>query len=111
MLIRILTRGFPLTAKVNEYADSKIRLALGLYSDRIAKVNVVISDCSSLGGNEKIVCRISIQSGGKHFFSAQETAYGIFDAINICSQRIKRAASRHFDNKFHLSRAPVYELR
>lgn len=97
MFIKIHTQGFTLSESLREYSESKIRLALGLYRDRIRRVDIFLTDVNGPKGGEDMTCKIKINSNGHAPFIAQETSKDLYDAINVCSHRIKRAAGRRFD--------------
>ncbi len=97
MLVKIHARGFALSEALSDYADSKIRLALGLYKDKIRRSDIFLTDINGPRGGEDMMCKIKIEPHGCTPIIAQETASDMYDAINICSNRIKRSAGRHFD--------------
>ena len=97
MLIKIHTRGFTLSDSLGEYTEAKIRLALGLYWDRIRRVDVFLADVNGPRGGEDMQCKIKVKIDEFSPVVVQETADEMYGAINICAQRIKRVCARRFD--------------
>ncbi len=97
MLVKTHARNLVLPDTLAEHVDAKIRLALGLYREKIRRVDIFLSDVNGPKGGEDIMCKIKIKADGHAPLIAQATATSIYDAMNICSQRIKRSVSRRFD--------------
>lgn len=97
MFVKIHAQGFKLSEALSDYSDSKVRLALGLYRDKIRRVDIFLADVNGPKGGEDMMCKIKIKSDGHAPVLAQETSKDMYDAINICSHRIKRAVGRRFD--------------
>lgn len=97
MYINIQCRGFPLTEALKDYVKSRVRLALERYRHNIASVSVMLADVNGPKGGEDMQCRISIKSSRLPAIVVQETAVDMYDAINMCSHRAKRSASRQLE--------------
>lgn len=97
MLVKIHTRGFALSDALSDYTDSKIRLALGLYRDKIRRVDVFLADVNGPRGGEDMMCKIKVRADGHPPTIAHDTAEDMYDSINMCAHRIKRAIGRRFD--------------
>eukprot|EP01025_Chloroclados_australasicus_P055295 TRINITY_DN6658_c1_g1_i4.p1 TRINITY_DN6658_c1_g1~~TRINITY_DN6658_c1_g1_i4.p1 ORF type:complete len:280 (+),score=14.21 TRINITY_DN6658_c1_g1_i4:36-875(+) len=97
MQVKIQTRGFNLSPALNDYTDTKVRLTLGLYREKIKRVDVFLSDVNGPKGGEDMMCKIVIKANGCHSIIVQDIAEDMYDAINICAHRIKRAVGRRFD--------------
>ncbi|MCE2030066.1 HPF/RaiA family ribosome-associated protein [Sessilibacter corallicola] len=97
MLIKIHTPTFPQTNALSNYVDAKIRLALGLYRDKIRVVDVFLTDENGPKGGNDMRCKIVVKADRYPLTITQETADDIYDSINNCSHRIKRAVGRRFD--------------
>ena len=83
---------------LNDYVDDKIRLALGLYRDKIQAISVFLTYESGPRRGGYTHCKITVKASGYQLMVAEATADDFHDAINICSHRIKRAVSRRFDH-------------
>ena len=97
MLVKIHTPDFPSSSALSDYVDSKVRLALGLYRDKIRVVDVFLTDVNGPRGGEDMRCKIKVKADGHPLVLAQETADNLYEAINICSHRMKRVIGRRFD--------------
>ena len=97
MLLKIHTPTFPLSNALSDHVDAKIRLALGLYRDKIRSVDVFLTDENGPKGGNDMRCKISVKADGHPPVLAQQTADDIYEAINLCAHRIKRAVGRRFD--------------
>lgn len=97
MLLKIYTRGFTLSDALSDYTESKIRLALGLYRDKIRRVDIFLTDVNGPKGGEDMMCKIKIKADGYPPIVVHETVDDIYNAINICSHRIKRSIGRRVD--------------
>lgn len=96
MQIKIQARGFSLSQALQEYIESKIRLALSRYSDRLSRIDVTLLDINGPKGGEDMRCRILCRPEGGESIVIEETAEDMYDAINACAHRMKRATDRHF---------------
>lgn len=107
MLVKLHTQGFASPDALNDYTDGKVRLALGLYRDKIRTIDVFLADINGPKGGEDMRCKIRVRSDGLPDILAQETAEHIYDAVSICSHRIKRAVGRRFDRSLELRRRRI----
>lgn len=107
MLVKLHTQGFESSDALNDYTDEKVRLALGLYRDRIRVVDVFLADINGPKGGEDMRCKIRVRSDGLPDTLAQEAAENIYDAVSICSHRIKRAVGRRFDRNLEIRRRRI----
>jgi putative sigma-54 modulation protein len=76
MRVKIQSRSFSLSRTLNEYTNSKIRLTLGLYIDKIQQVDVLLSNVNGSKGDEGILCKIKIKADGYPSIITQEIAGG-----------------------------------
>jgi ribosome-associated translation inhibitor RaiA len=97
MLVKIHAQGFELSPAINNFAESKARLAMGIYRDKIRRVDIYLSDANGPKGGEDRVCKIQLKPDRLAPIVVQETATDLYEAISICCHRSKRAASRRFD--------------
>jgi ribosomal subunit interface protein len=95
MLVNIQARNFDLAPELNDYVESKIRLMLGRYKNKIMKINVTLSHVNSPREREVKCCEIIIMPKIIPTIVIQETAADIVDAVNNCSHRAKRIVSRN----------------
>ncbi|GAA5315534.1 MAG: hypothetical protein AseanaTS_07390 [Candidatus Pelagadaptatus aseana] len=97
MLVKIHARGLSLSENLKRYTESKIRMALGIYGDRIKRADIFLKDINGPRGGMDMDCKITIRPDGQPAITVQKTTADMYDAINVCSQKIKRAARRRFD--------------
>ena len=97
MLIKIHAQGITLTRALKKHVDSKVRLALGIYTEKIRRIDVFLNDINGPKGGVDTQCKIKIIPYGQKTIVVQETGLSVLEAINICSSRAKRVASRRFD--------------
>ncbi len=97
MIVKIHTRGFPLSNALYDYTDAKVRLILGLYRNKLRRIDVFLTDVNGPKGGEDMRCKIKIKADGYPSIVVHETAEDLYNAINICLHRIKRAIGRRFD--------------
>jgi len=107
MLVKIQTRSFTLSKALYDYTDSKVRLALGLYPHKIQRADVFLTHVNGPKGGRDMMCKIKIKANGYPSIVAQETAEDMYDAINICSHRMKRSVGRRFDRVLQQRKARV----
>lgn len=105
MKISIHTRGFSLSDALAKHTDSKLRLALGLYRDKIQRAEVFLCDVNGPKGGEDMSCKIKVKAKGYSSIVTQQTANDMYDAINICSHKVKRTVGRRLDKL--VTRRPV----
>lgn len=107
MLVTIHSQGIELTDELREHANSKARLALGLYIDKIHRANIFLTDLNGPKGGEDMNCKIKLTIYGQAPIIVEETAVNIGDAINICSHKVKRTLSRRFERTYKNKRYPT----
>ncbi len=108
MLIKIHARGFALPDDVKQHTDAKVRLVLGLYFDKIRRVDVFLTDVNGPKGGEDMVCKMKVEANGHSSIVVQKKAVNIREAIDICAHGIKRSAARRFDRITEHVRARFY---
>lgn len=94
MLLKIHTHDFSLTGALKSHVDSKIRLALGRYTERIQRVDITLTDINGPRGGEDMRCQLVIKPEGMASFVVQETAEDLYSAISIAAHRAKRSMER-----------------
>ena len=95
MFVQTHARDFALSEALNKYTDSKIRVALGLFREKIRRVDVFLTDVNGPRGGEDKSCKIVVKldnQGADVVMS--ETAEDMYDAINACAHRVKRTVAR-----------------
>lgn len=111
MIVKIYAQGMILSDELREHTTSKVRLAIGLYVDRIRRADVFVTDVNGPKGGQDTVCKIKLTVMGQSSIIVQETAENIQDAVNVCSHRIKRIAGRQF-NRFNKQKViPLKQTR
>jgi len=94
MLVNIQSRHFSLSAALSKYVKSKIQIMLSRYESKIISINVSLFDINGPKGGEDKCCKIIIKINGASSIVIQETAEDLYDAINTCSRRARRAVKR-----------------
>ena len=99
MKIDIHSQGITLSSNVKNHTDTKARLALGVFSSKINKVDIYLSDVNGPKGGEDMLCKVITTAYGEAPFAVQEKAKTLYEAINVCLHRVKRSASRKFEKR------------
>ena len=94
MLVHIQSRHFSLSAALNKYVKTKLQVMLGKYEAKIISLNVSLFDINGPKGGEDKCCKIIVKINGTSSIVVQETAADLYDAINTCSRRARRAVKR-----------------
>lgn len=94
MLVHIQSRHFLLSEALRKYVKSKVQVMLGRYETKIARVDVSLFDINGPKGGEDKCCKIIVRVNGASSVVVQETAEDLYDAINTCTRRGRRAVKR-----------------
>ena len=94
MLVNIQSRHFSLSAALSKYVKSKVQIMLSRYESKIISINISLFDINGPKGGEDKCCKIIIKINGGSSIVIQETAKDLYDAINTCSRRARRAVKR-----------------
>ncbi|MFT4747024.1 MAG: putative sigma-54 modulation protein [Congregibacter sp.] len=94
MLVHIQSRHFSLSAALNKYVKTKLQVMMGRYEAKIISLNVSLFDINGPKGGEDKCCKIIVKINGTSSIVVQETAADLYDAINTCSRRARRAVKR-----------------
>ena len=94
MLVHIQSKHFSLSAALNKYVKTKLQVMLGRYEAKIISLNVSLFDINGPKGGEDKCCKIIVKINGTSSIVLQETAVDLYDAINTCSRRARRAVKR-----------------
>lgn len=94
MLVNIQSRHFSLSQAISHYVKSKVQIMLGRYETKVSSINVSLSDINGPKGGEDKCCKIMVKINGASTIVVQETAEDLYDAINSCSRRCRRAVKR-----------------
>lgn len=94
MLINIQSRHFSLSAALSQYVKTKVQVMLSRYEAKINSINVSLFDVNGPKGGEDKCCKIIIKINGSSSIVVQEIAEDLYDAINTCSRRVRRAVKR-----------------
>jgi putative sigma-54 modulation protein len=92
--IHIQSRQFSLSSALREYVQSKVRVMIGRYETKIIRIDVSLFDINGPRGGEDKCCKIITKATGMTSIVVQETAVDMYDAINLCSRRARRAVKR-----------------
>ncbi|MFT6310071.1 MAG: ribosomal subunit interface protein [Porticoccus sp.] len=95
MIVNIQARHFDLTPELKSYVESKIRLMMSRYKNKIIKISVSLSDVNGPKGGEDRCCKIVINPENIPSIVVQETAASMVEAVNICTHRAKRIVNRN----------------
>lgn len=94
MLVQIQSRHFSLSEALNKYVKSKVQIMLSRYETKIISVNVSLFDVNGPKGGEDKCCKIVVKVNGSSSIVVQETAQDLYDAVNSCTRRVRRAVKR-----------------
>jgi ribosomal subunit interface protein len=94
MLINIQSRQFSLSPALSDYVKSKVRVMLGRFETKISKIDVSMFDINGPRGGEDKCCKLIIRVNGNSPVVVEETAEDLYDAINTCVRRARRAVKR-----------------
>ncbi len=97
MILNIETRGFSLTPPLSEFTNSKVRLNLGLYREKIYRVDVFLTHENTRHDNLKMACKIKIKAKGYRTITICETGDNMYGAVSQCIHRAKRTVARRFN--------------
>jgi ribosome-associated translation inhibitor RaiA len=67
---------------------------LGRYETKVVNVNVSLFDINGPKGGEDKCCKIIVKINGASSIVVQDTAEDLYDAINTCTRRCRRAVKR-----------------
>jgi ribosomal subunit interface protein len=105
MLVNIQSRHFSLSEALSKYVQSKVQIMLSRYESKINSINVSLFDINGPKGGEDKCCKIIIKINGTTSIVVQETAEDLYDAINTCSRRARRAVKRQLSIHVRTRRA------
>jgi putative sigma-54 modulation protein len=104
MLVHIQARHFSLSEGLNKYVKSKMKVMLSRHEENIIRIDVSLFDVNGPKGGEDKCCKIIIKVNGCSTIVVQETAEDLYDAINTCARRAKRATKRQLSNRVKIRR-------
>lgn len=107
MLIKIHARRLKMSEGLKKHAESKARLAVGLFGEKIRRIDIFLSDVNGPKGGEDMVCKVKVAAAKKSIILVQEKSETLRDAINTCMHRLKRSAARKFSKVIDHKRMPV----
>lgn len=91
--VKILSRGFEVTDRINEYVTSKVS-KLDKYLDDINEVRVDLTSTNARSADEREVAQITVQGKG-FILRSEERAGDILGAVNLALEIIKRRIKRY----------------
>lgn len=99
MNIEIQARRVPLSRKLRNHTEHRIRSALTRFDERITRVSLWLSDRNGpKGGNDKN-CQVQIVMPGKPDVVIEETRENLYVAINRAIERAGQAVVRKLDRQ------------
>ena len=99
MNIEIQARRVPLSRKLRNHTERRIRSALTRFDERITRVSLWLSDVNGpKGGNDKN-CQVQIVMSGKPDVVIEETRENLYVAINRAIDRAGQTVVRKLDRQ------------
>ncbi|MFT6284198.1 MAG: ribosomal subunit interface protein [Arenicella sp.] len=98
MLVHIQSKHFSLSEALSKYVKNKVQIMLGRYESKIIRVDVSLFDINGPKGGEDKCCKIIVKINGTSSIVIQETAEDLYDAINTCTRRGRRAVKRQLSS-------------
>lgn len=95
MIIMTQAKDFELTQALHEHVESKLRLMLGRYEQKIMRVQVMLFDVNGPRGGEDMCCKLIIQVPHASPIVIKEVTSDMYESINICAHRAKRVLGRN----------------
>lgn len=107
MFIKINAWGITIPDLIKEHAEGKVRLMLGLYSEKIRRVDIYLSDVNGPKGGRDMSCKIKVTINTQQPIVVESRAERMKEAIDICSHRVKRNAARRFKRAMEKRRTSI----
>jgi len=93
MEIYTIGRGVDIHSALDAYVKRRIHFALGRFSSRVERVNVVLSTENAPNGGTRMTCSFRAQLLGLPTVASEETDFDVYFAINWAADRIGRAVA------------------
>ncbi len=106
MRVTIHPQGVSFPAASNRYTREKIRLSLGLFRDKISRVDIFLSKENGHHAAGYIRCGIKVHADGYPPFMVEESAADVAASIDVCLLRTRRAVGRRLDSLQHSRHGP-----
>ena len=94
MNIKIHIRSVDVCAPIITHAEEKIRLMLGIFSSKIRRVDIYLSDLNGPRGGVDMCSKIKISIDAQLPLVAEARAETLRTAVDICTHRAKQSLSR-----------------
>jgi ribosomal subunit interface protein len=94
MIIDIQSRQFSLTPPLKAFVEAKIKLMLGRYETKVSRVDVSLFDINGPKGGVDKCCKIVVRLNNVPSIVVQETSADLYEGINSCARRTRRAVKR-----------------
>lgn len=107
MVVIVKARHFSLSPALSEHVESKLRLMLGRYEQKINRVHVTLFDVNGPKGGEDMCCKLVIHPSHMPAIVVKELSTDMYDSINKCSHRAKRVLGRHINSSHIQQRKAV----
>ncbi|SMF14409.1 Sigma 54 modulation protein / S30EA ribosomal protein [Alteromonadaceae bacterium Bs31] len=101
MLLKIHTKGIHSSDSLHDIVNSKIRLILGRFSEKIQRVDAFLVDVNGPKGGDDKRCRLVIKLEKNLPFTVQDTSENILEALCAASHRGKRKIKRLVHRKLY----------
>jgi putative sigma-54 modulation protein len=97
MRINIQTRGFKLTEGLRDYAERRVRFALGAFSGRVRSLVMHLADENGPRGGVDKRCTIRASLPGAPPVIIEQLEADLYGAIDRAADRAGRAVSRRLE--------------
>ena len=111
MNLFVRSSNVPLTQPIRTYIDRRVRMVLGRFGRKLARVSVRISDVNGPRGGVDKLCRIEARFWGRLPLVVEDVAGDLPQAIDRSIRRMGRAAARVAARRLEMPRDLSFDLR
>lgn len=86
-----------MTSALKEFVEARVRLLTTRHGHRITRIDVTLLDINGPKGGVDKRCRVRLKLQGRPSLVIQETNADMYEAINACAYRLKRAVKKQFE--------------
>ena len=104
MNIFLRAHDIALTQRIRTYIERRVRMVMGRFGSKIAKVSVRISDVNGPRGGVDRLCRIETRFWGRPPLVVEDAAADLPQAIDRSIRRMGRATARVAAKRFEICR-------
>lgn len=105
MRLGILSRGIALTEAIRQYAQRRLKTALGRYQQALGSVQVRLADVNGPRGGIDKHCVVEIRGPAFEPIIVRERDTDLYAAIDRAADRVDRAVARRLARIRDMSRA------